>query len=571
MWNGRQIETGPVRNILGAMPRYSTENDESTSRPERREPQLASVVNFSRYPGEDLSSQIPRLVADRQLNRVNKTTLEYRAEKQSIVARLDRCDISDRRENVTKEKVTVFPARIDAITQVEITKGGKFVLVATKKNNLYIIDIRELEKTQGMAIHPRVRDEAIREYFKVIEKEENENIIQNLSSVLGPKTKRTCTPARNGINVIELSENEVQILTCGSTSNIMQVIEVDVSRARGDTREPKGTDEELEKLYGKNLDYDPLEIYSKLGAMKVTASAYTSGVITGGVWLNQDVVALTCANGHLNIYRLNDKRINATKESSPWYDRNLAFNPTLSKLVATAIGLRFPYHSLPVSGGTQFPSLTSMTNLVGITCVQHRDEVLVTGEEGEVHILKTVGSEGITTRGARREGIPREYLFFTEQRRNKVITCQGVDQQNGTAIVGSLFGISICDSRTPHLLQHIKMDIKTMRLTQRRRELDFGMPCSLAAANNVVTVGLCDGYIIHCDVRTRKWLMDGENKLCWYMGVKERFGYEHDYFPYLYPLRTLKKKDNTVAVGGGPVFGQIATDFDLNGVLSLWK
>ena len=65
MWNGRQIETGPVRNISGASSRYNTENDEST---ERRESQLTNIVNFPTYPGEDMSSHVYKLVADRQLN-----------------------------------------------------------------------------------------------------------------------------------------------------------------------------------------------------------------------------------------------------------------------------------------------------------------------------------------------------------------------------------------------------------------------------------------------------------------------------------------------------------------------
>ena len=565
MWSGRQIEMGPVRNSSGASSRYNTENDEST---ERRESQLTNIVNFPTYPGEDMSAHVYKLVADRQLNLVNVSTLKYKAEKQSIIAKLERCEITDCKEEATKEKVTVFPKRVDAITQVEIAKGGKFVFVATKKNNLYIVDIRELENTQGVEIP--INEKEIRKYFKIIEKGEGEEIIQNLSNVFGPKTKRTCTPARNGINVIELSGNEMQILTCGSTSNVMQVIEIDKSRPKGDIREPRGTAEELKTMYEKNLDYDPLEVYSKVGAMKVTAAAYTSGVITGGVWLNEEVVALTCADGGLNVYRLNDKRVNATKESSPWYDRDIAFNPTLSKMVVAGTGLRFPCHSLPVSGGTQLPSLTSMSNLVGITHVHHRNEVLVAGEEGEVYILKTVEDQGITIRGRRREGLPREYLFFTEQRRNKFITCQGVDQGSGTAVVGSLFGVSICDSRSPHLMEHIKLDIKTMRLTQRRRELDFGVPSSLAAVNNVVSVGLSDGYVIHCDIRNHKWLMNGEDKSFWYMGV-EKPGYEHNYLPNLFPLRTLKKKDEVVAVGGGPVFGQAAADHDLNGVLSLWR
>ena len=569
MWNGRQINPGLDQNIQSTRPRYSTENDESTSNNERSNPELTRVVNFPVYPGEDLSSQISKLVVDRQLNRVNTSTLRYKAERQSITGKLDRCDMTDHREDTTRKKVTVFPVRIDAITQLEFAQEGKFIFVATKKNNLYVIDVRELEETKGVQ-NPTMGDNPICEYFKVVEKEENERVIQNLSNVFGPKTRRTCTPARTGNNVIELSGSETQILTCGSTSNVMQVLQIDRSRVKGDVREPKGTDEKLKKLYEKNLDYDPLEVYSKLGAMKVTASAYTSGVITGGVWLNEQTVAITCANGSLNVYRLQDRRVNATKESSPWYDRDLAYNPTLSNLVVTATGLSFPYHSLPTSGGTQFPRYSTMANLVDITHIPHREEVLVTGDEGEVHILKTVGNQGITTRGGRREGIPREYLYWTEQGRSKIITCQTVDQKSGMAVVGSLFGISICDSRTPHLMEHIQLDIKTMRLTQRRREMDFGTPISLAASNDVVTVGLCDGHIIHCDVRTRKWLMNGESKLAWYMGVQERYGHEQDYFPNLFPLRTIKKKNGVVAAGGGPVFGQAATDFDLNGVLTIW-
>ena len=566
MWNGRRIDTG-LSEVARRRLRYYAENNKDT---ESDEIQSTKVVNYLRHPGEDLSSQIFKLLAKRQLNKVNGSMLKYKAELQSVVAKIDCCKKTECTGNAIREKVTVFPRRIDAITQVEISKDGKYIFIATKKNNLFAIDVKELEKTQGVEI-PSEIEETVRECFKVVEKEENENIIQNLSNVFGPKTKRTFVPARSGINVIELSENEAKILTCGSTSNVMQVLDVDRSRVKGDYREPKGSDEELKKLYNRNLDYDPLEVYTKMGAMKVTAAAYTCGTITGGAWINNEVVAITTNSGSLNVYRLNDKRVNATKESSPWYSEDYSFNPTLNKLVVTAEGLRFPWHSLPVSGATQYPSLSSMSELVDITRIDHRGEVLVAGDEGEVHILKTLGDQGITTRGARREGIPRENLFVTEQRRNKIVTCQTVDQEHGTAIVGSLFGISLCDSRSPHLMQHIKMDIKSMRLTLRRRELDFGMPTSLTAANNVVTVGLCDGHIIHCDVRVGKWIMDGNSKLCWYMGVKERHEYENTYFPTLFPLRAIRKKHGIMAAAGGPLFGQAANEFDLNGVIALWK
>ena len=569
MWNGRRIDTGLSEAVRRRL-QFNPENDESTSGTESDEPQMTKIVNFPRYPGEDMSSQIFKLLAERQLNKVNGPMLKYKAELQSVVARIDCCNKTECTGNAIREKITVFPRRIDAITQVEISKDGKYVFIATKKNNLYVMDVKELEKAEGVEI-PSEIEETVREYFKVVKKEESENVIQNLSNVFGPKTKKTFVPARSGSNVIELSENEARILTCGSTSNVMQVLDIDRSRQKGDYREPKGNDEELKKLYNRNLDYDPMEVYTKMGAMKVTAAAYTRGTITGGVWINNEVVAITTTNGHLNTYRLNDKRINATKENSPWYNKDYSFNPTLSKLVVAATGLSFPWHSLPVSGATQFPSLSSMSELVGITRIEHRGEVLVTGDEGEVHILKTLGDQGITTRGARREGIPRENLFVTEQRRNKMLTCQTVDQEHGTAVVGSLFGISLCDSRSPHLLRHIKMDIKTMRLTLRRRELDFGMPTSVTAASNVVSVGLCDGHIIHCDVRVGKWLMDGDNKLCWFMGVKERHEHENQYFPTVFPLRTIRKKGGIVAAAGGPLFGQAANEYDLNGVLALWK
>ena len=63
----------------------------------------------------------------------------------------------------------------------------------------------------------------------------------------------------------------------------------------------------------------------------------------------------------------------------------------------------------------------------------------------------------------------------------------------------------------------------------------------------------------------------GNNKLCWYMGVKERHEYENTYFPTLFPLRAIRKKHGIMAAAGGPLFGQAANEFDLNGVIALWK
>ena len=108
MWNGRRIDTGLSEAVRRRL-QFNPENDESTSGTESDEPQMTKVVNFPRYPGEDMSSQIFKLLAERQLNKVNGPMLKYKAELQSVVARIDCCNKTECTGNAIREKITVFP------------------------------------------------------------------------------------------------------------------------------------------------------------------------------------------------------------------------------------------------------------------------------------------------------------------------------------------------------------------------------------------------------------------------------------------------------------------------------
>ena len=55
------------------------------------------------------------------------------------------------------------------------------------------------------------------------------------------------------------------------------------------------------------------------------------------------------------------------------------------------------------------------------------------------------------------------------------------------------------------------------------------------------------------------------------MGVQESHERKYRYYPNHYPLLSLKKHNGTLAVGGGPVYGGVARDRGLEGVLTLWE
>ena len=64
---------------------------------------------------------------------------------------------------------------------------------------------------------------------------------------------------------------------------------------------------------------------------------------------------------------------------------------------------------------------------------------------------------------------------------------------------------------------------------------------------------------------------DQSARLAWAMGVQESHERKNRYYPNHYPLLNLKKHNGTLAVGGGPVYGGVARDRGLEGVLTLWE
>ena len=88
--------------------------------------------------------------------------------------------------------------------------------------------------------------------------------------------------------------------------------------------------------------------------------------------------------------------------------------------------------------------------------------------------------------------------------------------------------------------------------------------------------GLYSGFVVFYDLRSKKWILEEDDndqsaRLAWSMGVQEKHGGKNKYYPNHYPLLSLKKHNDTLAVGGGPVYGGVARDRRLEGVLTLWE
>ena len=292
-----------------------------------------------------------------------------------------------------------------------------------------------------------------------------------------------------------------------------------------------------------------------MGVMTESARSHGISKITGGAWIDNNVTVTADDVGTLKVCRIHDDRI----------------------LVPADHRLHFPNHALPIEGGQAFPSNETLSTLVNVDKLEMRDEFVATTSVGEIYILQADEKLGVTARGARREGIPTGVFHFTEQRKETKILCQAVDKTTGTAIVGTLSGLTILDTRTPHLLEHVSLYNVKKPKEVRRREIDQGCPVSIVAQDNIVVAGLYSGYVVFYDMRSKKWLLEEENnsqsaRLAWTMGVRERHEQRNRHCSNTYPLLNIKKHNGTLGVAGGPVYlANTARTRGLDGVLTLWE
>ena len=494
----------------------------------------------------NFSAQVTSVVLGRQMGKIDDAYLKYQATLQEIKARIECCELGSCWGFPAKVKTTFCPPGVDQVTQLEFTPDGSHIIFGTSNNMLYLLDVRKLKNLKAEMVATSTKEAATTEHFKILPMSDRKGCLQEITEVFGAKqaTRPGCRHFVQGIHCLEYSPNGHKILTSGHKSSHMKIIEVDTSRKKGDP-----------KRHGnEGLNYNEYEAWTDLGVLTEGARNHGVGKITGGTWANDNVTVTTDAVGTLKVCRIHEDKI----------------------LVRAEHGLHFPQHALPVEGGQAFPKNELLSTLVGVDKVEMRDEYFVTSSAGELYVLKADEKLGVTARGARREGIPIGTFHFTEQRKETKILCQTVDKTTGTAIVGTISGLTVMDTRTPHLLCHSSLHAVKKPKEVRRREMDQGCPASITAHDNIVLAGLYSGFVVFYDLRSKKWILEEDDndqsaRLAWSMGVQEKHGGKNKYYPNHYPLLSLKKHNGTLAVGGGPVYGGVARDRRLEGVLTLWE
>lgn len=504
----------------------------------------------------------PRLLANRQLggggahqisqahssNVLAKHTLRIN----QIKTKWDCCSNSDCVGVPKKNKVTLCPIGTKQVTQLELSKCGKYLYYGTADNRLFLVDLKKLKNQMSEINVVSDTNGDVMEEFKILFPHEKDPVTLELTKTFGQKGWNEIENRKGqmGIHVIELSPGGLKILTSGHNSATVEILETDITRHKGDPEE-----NQIE-----SLKYDSREIWTKDGVIKEGGKNYREGKMTGGTWFDEETIGVVGIQGKLTLCKLHGEcgRI----------------------LIPTVNEIRFPEHGLPLSSGHRFPQSQGLSRLVNISRMSLRDEIIITSDCGEIYILKQDNVEGVTTRGARRIGIPREELCYTDQYKNIILLSQTIEESSNTVIVGTLFGLSILDTRTPHLLSYIKMSDVDDSLESKLEESMMGLPVSLAAKNQIVTAGLWGGFIIYCDLRAKKWILEENSshleeyyrKVSWPLGLS---GHPvnrtiDEFLPNLYPLTCMKQRGDMLAAGGGPIIGNMTESTQLEGIVTTW-
>ena len=451
-----------------------------------------------------------------------------------------------------KNKVTLCPMGTRQITQVELSKCNRYLYYGTADNRLYMVDLKKLKNQKAEIEVPSEIENEVLEEFKILATYAENPIVLDLTKTFGPKgwDKRKNKLGQMGIHVIEQSPNGLKLLTSGHHSATIEILEMDQTRHKGDP----------EEFEFEGLEYDPREVWTREGVLKESGKNYREGKITGGLWLGEEAIGVVGSKGRLTVCRLQ--------------------NESGKILIPTRKEIWFPEHDLPLSNGHRFPRSQQLSRLVGINRMSTRDEVIITSDCGEIYILKENTIEGVASRGARRIGIPREDFCYTDQYKNVILLSQATDEKSNTAVIGSLLGLSTLDSRMPEPLNHIKMFDFQHPLEARLEEDMMGLPLKLAIEDQIVTVGLWGGYVTHCDLRAKKWILEETSahlqeyfrKVSWPMGLSGHPEVKtvDQYLPNLYPLTSMKQRGGTLAAGGGPINDNMSEANYFEGVVTLW-
>ena len=504
----------------------------------------------------------PRLLASRelggggahQINRANSSNVlaKHTLRINQIKTKRDCCRDSDCMGVPRVDKVTICPLNTKQITQLELSKCKGYIYYGTSDNRLFLVDLKKLKNQMCEIDVISETDGNVMEEFKIVTTHDKDPVVLELTKTFGQKgwdeveTKK----GQMGIHMVELSPNGLKILTSGHHSATVEILETDVTRHKGDP----------EEYQVEGLKYDSREIWTKEGVIKEAGKNYRQGKITGGTWFDEETIGVVGIQGRLTMCKLRGEcgRI----------------------LIPTINEIRFPEHGLPLSSGHRFPQSQRLSRLVGISRMSLSDEIIITSDCGELYVLKQDNVEGVTTKGARRIGIPREELCFTDQYKNIILLSQAIEENSNTVVVGTLFGLSLFDTRAPDLLSHIKMFDVDNSLESRIEESMMGLPISLAVKNQIVTAGLWGGFIIYCDLRAKKWILEENSdhleeyyrKVSWPLGLS---GHPvnrtvEEFLPNLYPLTCMKQRDGVLAAGGGPIIGNMSEENHLEGIVTVW-
>ena len=504
----------------------------------------------------------PRLIANRQLggggahqiNQAHSSNVlaQHTLRINQIKTKWDCCRSSECVGVPKKSKTTLCPIGTKQITQLELSKCGRYLYYGTADNRLFMVDLKKL-KTQKCEIDVVSETNGdVMEEFKILTLHEKDPVALELTKTFGQKGWNDIENRKGqmGINVIELSPGGLKILTTGHHSATVEVLETDITRHKGDPEEHQV----------EGLKYDSREVWTEKGVIKEGGKNYRDTKITDGTWFDEETIGVVEIEGKMTVCKLHG-------------ECGRILIPTLNEI-------RIPEHGLPLSRGHRFPQSQRLSRLNSISRMSLRDEIIITSDCGEIYILKQDNVEGVTTRGAWRIGIPREELCYEDQYKNIILLSQTLDEESNTVIVGTLYGLSMLDTRAPHLLSHIKMSDVHDSLESRLEEEMMGRPVSLAIDNQIVTAGLWGGFIIYCDLRAKKWIIEENSshleehyrKVSWPLGLS---GHPvnrtiDEFLPNLYPLTCMKQRGEILAAGGGPIIGNMAEGNHLEGIVTTW-
>ena len=520
-----------------------------------RKPDSSGQKGVNTRKNMSTSKCVTTLMLGQQMGEIDHAYMKYKAALQTVISKIDCCNINGCRGIPAKTKMTVCPTDVEQVTQVEVSPDGMYLLFTTSNNCLFVLDLWKAGKSESeIVVSSKIEGKPV-EFFKTMSKNDESKGLQDATRVIrgGAVSLPGDEFLRRGISCLEMSPSGKKILTTGRDSSALTILEVDPSKE-------KGHPEQFDRAWA---EFDENKVWSGMGLLTKSAECYRGiGKITGGTWFGENMVMVVDNNGLMKVCTLHDEKAEVTTKNR----------------------IHIPTHALPGDDEHAFPRCETMSTLVGIDQVPIRNEFIVTSSCGEIYILQLDEHLGVTARGAKRIGIPRSELNWDSQRRETLVLSQAVDPNTATVIIGTIDGLTIMDTRVPYSPEYVKLYDTTKPKRVSLREADMGKPVSISVENNLVYAGLYGGYICFYDLRAGNWIheergIEPSARLAWRLGVKDQYddhqppGCPSRFTPFpefSFPLISLKKKNGVLAVGGGPVYNDDAVARRLEGAVTVW-